>query len=115
MRTAANNLLRQYRKMLEEKGIKPAKCSGAHIQVNNLGHIAWMCQEAITFSDAERKNRWLGFIQGVLWCQGIYTINQMKEHVVTAYDRLALVTDAEQCGVPSCPHCGVDPTKKHPR
>lgn len=28
----------------------------------------------------EKVFRWLGFIQGVLWCEGVYTIEQMKDH-----------------------------------
>lgn len=28
----------------------------------------------------EKAFRWLGFVQGVLWCEGIYSIDQMKEH-----------------------------------
>ena len=26
-------------------------------------------------------NRWLGFVQGVLWMSGIYTIDQLRDHV----------------------------------
>lgn len=28
----------------------------------------------------EKIMRWLGFMQGVLWCNGVYTIEQMQEH-----------------------------------
>jgi hypothetical protein len=28
----------------------------------------------------EKANRWLGFIQGVLWIEGIFTIAQLREH-----------------------------------
>lgn len=28
----------------------------------------------------EKAFRWLGFIQGVLWCEGIFTIEEMKDH-----------------------------------
>jgi hypothetical protein len=31
-------------------------------------------------SDWEKSNRWLGFIQGVLWLHGDYTLDQLKEH-----------------------------------
>jgi len=27
-----------------------------------------------------KANRWLGFVQGFLWANGIYTIEEMKEH-----------------------------------
>lgn len=28
----------------------------------------------------EKAFRWLGFIQGVLWTEGIYTIDELKKH-----------------------------------
>ena len=31
-------------------------------------------------SRIDKVNRWLGFIQGVLWCCGVYTINELREH-----------------------------------
>ncbi len=48
-----------------------------------LKHIVWMCQETknlVRGGETERAFRWLGFIQGVLWARGLYTINEMKEH-----------------------------------
>ena len=49
----------------------------------SLAHARWMCQEAIALvraGKADKANRWLGFIQGVLWSAGTFTIDQMKEH-----------------------------------
>ncbi len=48
-----------------------------------ISHAHWMVREAITFIAAgriEKAHRWLGFIQGVLWSCGHFTIDQMKEH-----------------------------------
>lgn len=28
----------------------------------------------------EKAFRWLGFIQGVLWCESVYSIEAMKDH-----------------------------------
>jgi hypothetical protein len=28
----------------------------------------------------EKANRWLGFIQGVLWTVGVYPISEMRDH-----------------------------------
>lgn len=28
----------------------------------------------------DKANRWLGFIQGVLWCTGLYSVSEMAEH-----------------------------------
>jgi len=29
---------------------------------------------------SEKMHRWLGFIQGVLWCEGFFTLEELKEH-----------------------------------
>jgi len=44
------------------------------------GHILWMCREAATFPDekVEKTMRWLGFIQGCLFCLGECTIAELK-------------------------------------
>jgi hypothetical protein len=61
-------------------------------------HAAWMAREAISFvkdaqafeqhhttehggrSKREKAHRWLGFIQGVLWMSGVFTLDELKEH-----------------------------------
>ena len=58
-------------------------------------YMRWMCCQAISMLDVansysghrevrsemiEQANRWLGFIQGVLWTTGEFTIDQMREH-----------------------------------
>lgn len=46
-------------------------------------HVLWMCQEAkklVRTGEMEKVGRWLGFIQGVFWTRGLYTINEMREH-----------------------------------
>jgi hypothetical protein len=42
----------------------------------------WMLdrmEEFLKEDRLEKVNRWLGFIQGVLWAQSIYTIENLKE------------------------------------
>lgn len=49
----------------------------------DFNHVKWMTKQVPDFLGAGRKekvNRWLGFIQGVLWAKKIYTIEEMKEH-----------------------------------
>jgi hypothetical protein len=43
-----------------------------------LEHAAWMCEqiEKCTF-DIEKINRWLGFVQGVLWNNSYRSIEEM--------------------------------------
>jgi hypothetical protein len=51
--------------------------------VEGLDHMEWMTKQVPGFLVAGRKekaNRWLGFIQGALWANKIYTIEEMKEH-----------------------------------
>ncbi len=46
-------------------------------------HVLWMCAEVRTFladGRREKADRWLGFIQGVLWKLGHYTIDAMRGH-----------------------------------
>jgi len=46
-------------------------------------HILWMLWRIPFFVKEGRRrkaNRWLGFVQGFLWANGIYTIEEMKEH-----------------------------------
>ena len=39
------------------------------------------CQSEAGYSeDWEKANRWLGFIQGVLWLHGDYTLDQLRGH-----------------------------------
>ncbi len=51
--------------------------------VGFLDHVCFMTIEAQEFVNNGRigkANRWLGFIQGVLWAKGIYTVDKMKDH-----------------------------------
>ena len=57
----------------------------AHIEeqdsVCKLCHVKWMCRQAMTFlpGKADKANRWLGFIQGALWCEEVFSIEEMQE------------------------------------
>ncbi len=46
-------------------------------------HVIYMLDRIPEFIEDGRKekaNRWLGFIQGALWAQDVYTIEEMKGH-----------------------------------
>lgn len=48
-----------------------------------LGHIATMPPKIIQFVDEGRLDkafRWLGFMQGVLWMMGDYSIDDLANH-----------------------------------
>jgi hypothetical protein len=45
-------------------------------------HATWMCDQIEIFVSENRldkANRWIGFIQGILWVTGRATIDQMRE------------------------------------
>ena len=60
--------------------------------VDNLNHCRWMCEKItemmyaidnesiVDLEKTEKVHRWLGFIQGVLFSNGVFTISEMKEH-----------------------------------
>ena len=45
-----------------------------------LNHIAWMCNAIIKQDNIDKMNRWLGFIQGILWANNIFKIDEMRNH-----------------------------------
>lgn len=48
-----------------------------------LKHAAWMCVEARRFLKRGRKDkaaRWVGWIQGILWTSGVYSLGDLREH-----------------------------------
>src|SRR5208282_2875827 len=78
---AESKILDFYRSEFVRLKVKPQR-SGVALQ-----HAAWMIEECLVMKfpdDMYKINRWIGFVQGVLWKEGIYTIDQMREHVTTA-------------------------------
>jgi hypothetical protein len=41
-----------------------------------------MLSEMRNMQDAGKINRWLGFIQGALWWGGVFTVDQLRAHVI---------------------------------
>lgn len=50
-----------------------------------MNYLMWMCKKIQGISDKEKAMRWLGFIQGVLWILGVFSISQMREHNRNGY------------------------------
>ncbi len=50
-------------------------------------HLRWMCEQLIryqgvgAFESASKFDRWLGFIQGCLWMEGLRTIDEMRADI----------------------------------
>lgn len=52
-------------------------------EIEALRHARHMCDRINEFIDAgkiKKATRWLGFMQGVLWVLGTYSINSMRKH-----------------------------------
>jgi hypothetical protein len=51
-------------------------------KAENLSHARWMCGQVkeLAEKDVPKANRFLGFVQGILWTMGLYTINEMRGH-----------------------------------
>jgi len=69
----------------EPKQFTEAEASSHFIcpSLNELAHLRFMCIEAQKFIDEgriEKAMRWLGFLQGVLWARGFYSLNDLKNH-----------------------------------
>ena len=49
---------------------------------SSLNHVLWMCniiEEQLKEGEYGKAERWLCFIQGVLWMNGICSIDEMRE------------------------------------
>lgn len=78
-------LLEFYQKFFRDKGIVP-KRGGVATQ-----HTAWMVDECVAMlsntGESEymelytKVNRWIGFVQGVMWKEGLFSIDELRQHV----------------------------------
>ena len=75
-----------YRDRFVDMGIGLADHSHSdklHSPESGLKHCHGMLDKIEEFVRQDRMEkvfRWLGFIQGFLWGQGIYTLDELKEH-----------------------------------
>ena len=88
--TQIKEVLARYDARLDKFGIV-ANQDRVHCQ-KCLEHVRWMCRELppmmdaiweaemIDLTEVEKVHRWLGFIQGVLFSEGVFTIDEMREH-----------------------------------
>jgi len=78
------SVVEKYRTYLSLAGDKPelANFDQAPTRGEALRHMLNMCDgiEKLYDEDVEKAMRWVGFMQGVLWAQGSFTLNEMREH-----------------------------------
>jgi hypothetical protein len=49
---------------------------------NAIAHVKWMLGQPDHFWETpEKAQRWLGFIQGVLWNNGRYSVDELRAHI----------------------------------
>lgn len=75
-----------YAKTFSEREIQPVKSTSTLRPTTREQeqHAHWMCLEIPSLIETdngfEKANRWLGFVQGVLWAAGVYSIDAMRDH-----------------------------------
>lgn len=86
---AIKALAREYGNFLASLPIPSRRCLGEATALDGvkMPHARWMCDEIATcetnsnLNQVEKLNRWLGFVQGVLWSCKLKTINNLREDV----------------------------------
>lgn len=75
-----------YTSKLSEMGFKPIEApddSSNNSSRVDVEHCMWMMEKIKVFlenGDLDRAYRWFGFVQGCLWCCGVFTISEMKSY-----------------------------------
>jgi hypothetical protein len=74
-----------YEKHLVEIGAKKVKAdyNAKPLGDDDINHLLSMIPEMREFIKTGRREkffRWLGFIQGVLWKRGDFTLNELRNH-----------------------------------
>ncbi|OPZ31982.1 MAG: hypothetical protein BWY99_02856 [Synergistetes bacterium ADurb.BinA166] len=80
----------EYVDILSRQGRSPARHNKASSREERLDHAMWMCGEIPSMfpdtvtgteefhSKKEKVMRWLGFVQGTLFAEGVRTIHEMR-------------------------------------
>ena len=56
--------------------------TGASISTSTtVNHLLWMCDQIDAMEDPAKANRWIGWVQGVLWASGWQTLTKQREQV----------------------------------
>ncbi len=79
------NVVAKYTALLQLQGCRPIRTdisSDLLDRYQKQCHTLWMCEQIQAFvgmGEMYKANRWLGFVQGVLWALDHLTIDQMRE------------------------------------
>jgi len=82
------DLCRMYDQRITQGGAGTAqKADTSRMDVfvgEKVRHLRWMLECIPGLPDDGKVNRWLGFVQGVLSALGMYTIDELRDHVTEA-------------------------------
>lgn len=80
------NTFLYYKNLLENMKVKPE--NKVNDDPTSLEHLLWMCIQGLNMvradgrgSSVDKYSRWLGYIQGVLVCKKITTVNAERDRV----------------------------------
>ena len=74
-------LCKIYQEHFSDSGIEPIKEGKKSGRI--LNHLMWMTIEIpklVEEDKMEKVFRWLGFLQGALWANGAFTLEELKNH-----------------------------------
>jgi len=95
------NLLLFYLIKLDQLGVRPVEMQASHPDpMRRLGHCMWMITKMRSFdwdSDEIKANRWLGYIQGVLNAERIFTILELRDHTRPLYNDIPECDEVLAC------------------
>ena len=84
-------ILKLYENALAQRGIVRMEAvlgdsTGETTRERKLGHARWMIDQMLhpdgmpILSDERLCLAWLGFVQGVLWAEGMFTLSALRDH-----------------------------------
>ena len=77
-----NVIAEKYELQLKQLHIKASRQTHKKLgSLKALSHALWMCgqlRSGMPKEDMENACLWLGFIQGILWTRGVYTMEQLR-------------------------------------
>lgn len=81
------SLIKQYRQLLQDAGIEPAdfphdQLLGAAASTYSLSHVLAMLPKMENFiaqNQMVRVRHWLGVVQGVLWSNGLISLDEFGD------------------------------------
>lgn len=80
-------IVKTYREFMSQMGARPVRLTPDQQQSQQvtyrevINHLAYMVDQVPIHAKGgkvEKAFRWLGFIQGVLWCSGVRTLQELR-------------------------------------